>query len=337
MADVTVAHPMAIGDGTDNLAMALKVFSGETLAAFKQASVTTGMVVLRTIANGKSAQFPAFGRAKARYLKPGQNLDDSRTNIKQGERVIQIDGLLTSDFMITDIESFIVHYEFRSVYAMETGNVLALEHDASVLAEAAKVALETTENVAGGDGVEGTGLGGVVYGGALPNYGINSDTGLQIYQMLLSIRSKMTKNNIPKANRAVYVDPDDFSALSACLPLLNRDYGARGSIGDNQDSMRLAGFDIYECPHLKRGGSDATNVLQGDGHVFPAAYANKHLFIAIHQTAVGVVRLKDIQTEEARRIEYQANHFVAKMSEGIKGLRPESAFIGVIDEDAPAA
>lgn len=139
MPNVTIANPMAInGQATsdaDKLALALKVFSGETLTAFQRTSVTTGRVMERTIASGKSAQFPVFGRTKAHYLKAGQSLDDLRENIKQNERIIKLDGLLTADTLIYDLDEFIAHYDFRSPYAAELGNALAISHDASVLAE----------------------------------------------------------------------------------------------------------------------------------------------------------------------------------------------------------
>lgn len=151
MANVTIAHPGAIGDQITNFdqqyAMALKVFAGETLTAFQRTSVTNGRTNERTIQHGKSAQFPAFGRATAKYLKAGDNLDDQRVNIKNGERTIVIDGLLTSDCLIFDLDSFILHYDFRSPYAAELGNALAVAHDASVLAEIAKEATNATPNV----------------------------------------------------------------------------------------------------------------------------------------------------------------------------------------------
>lgn len=343
MANINIAHPMAVGGvvatEADKLKLALKVFSGETLRAFTQTSVTSGRVLERTIASGKSAQFPVFGRTNAHYLKAGQSLDDIRENINQGERLIVIDGLLTADTLIFDLDEFIAHYDFRSPYATELGNALALSHDGAVLAEMAKVALETAENVAGDatKGIDGTGLGGLVYGGAMASgttYGINKDTGLKIYNLLLEIKSKMATNYVPVTGRTAYVTPDDFSALAAALELLNSQYGANGNILE-ANVMRLAGFDVIECPHLKRGGSDATNVMQGDGHIFPTAIKSKHVLLAVHQSAVGVLRLKDLNMETGRRIDYQADQIVAKMAVGVGGLRPEAAFIGVIDEAAP--
>lgn len=329
MANVTIANPMAINGqaetDADKLALALKVFSGETLTAFQRTSVTSGRVMERTIASGKSAQFPVFGRTKAHYLKAGQNLDDLRENIKQNERVIKLDGLLTADTLIYDLDEFIAHYDFRSPYAAELGNALAISHDASVLAELAKEALNPSENV------EGNGKGGVITtrldAGVV---GINKQTGLAIYQTLLEAKAKMSKNYVPATERYAYIDPEYHSALASAVEFLNRDYGASGTILEG-NVIRLAGFDILECPHIVRGGDDNANVIQGEGHVFPAAYADKHPIIICHKTAAGVLRLKNLSMETGRRIEYQADQMIAKMAVGMGGLRPEAAFLGVIE------
>ena len=329
MANVTIANPMSInGQATtdaDKLALALKVFSGETLTAFQRTSVTSGRVMERTIASGKSAQFPVFGRTKAHYLKAGQNLDDLRENIKQNERVIKLDGLLTADTLIFDLDEFIAHYDFRSPYAAELGNALAISHDASVLAELAKEALNEQENV------EGNGKGGVITtkldAGVV---GINKQTGLAIYQTLLEAKAKMSKNYVPATERYAYLDPEYHSALASAVEFLNRDYGASGTILEG-NVIRLAGFDILECPHIVRGGDDNANVIQGEGHVFPTQYADKHPIIICHKTAAGVLRLKNLSMETGRRIEFQADQMIAKMAVGMGGLRPEAAFLGVIE------
>ena len=327
MANVTIANPMAdrgvITPEEKKLALALKVFAGETLTAFQKASVTHGHALERSISSGKSAQFPVFGRTKAHYLKAGESLDDKRENIQQSERVIKLDGLLTADTLIFDLDEFIAHYDFRSPYAAELGNALALSYDASVLAECAKEALNTQENVAG------NGLGGVIEKTIAGNPGIDRDTGSAIYQVLLEAKAKMAKNYVPAGDRYAYITPELHSALASALEFLNRDYGAGGSITEG-NVIRLAGFDVIECPHITRGGDDNANVMQGDGHVFPAAYADKNPIVICHKTAVGVLKLKDLSMEQGRRIEYQADQLIAKMAVGMGGLRPESAFLGIV-------
>ena len=327
MANVMIANPMAnrgvATTDADKLTLALKTFAGETLTAFQQSSVTHGHVLERSIASGKSAQFPVFGRTKAHYLKAGQSLDDKRENIQQSERVIHLDGLLTADTLIFDLDEFIAHYDFRSPYAKELGNALALSYDASVLAECAKEALNATENVAG------NGKGGVIERSIAGGAGINRDTGNAIYDILLEAKAKMANNYVPAGDRYAYLTPEFHSALASALEYLNRDYGAGGSITEG-NVIRLAGFDVIECPHITRGGDDNANVIQGDGHIFPAAYADKNPIVICHKTAAGVLKLKDLAMEQARRAEYQADQIIAKMAVGMGGLRPESAFLGIV-------
>lgn len=329
MANITIASPMALGDATstdaEKLALALKLFSGETLTALQRTSVTMGRFMTRNITAGKSAQFPAFGRTRAHYLKAGQSLDDKRENIKNGERTIVIDGLLTTDCLIFDLDEFIAHYDFRSPYSAQLGEALAISYDASILAEMAKEALNTKENVAG------LGIGGILTGTleAGIGLGINKQTGKAIYDILLAAKSKLAKNYVPAGERYAYIDPDFHSALASSLDFLSKEYGASGTLLES-NVIRLAGFDIMECPHLTRGGDDSTEVLQGDGHVFPAAYKDKMPILIGHKTSVGAVQLKNIAFEQGRRIEYQADQLIAKMAVGIGGLRPECSFMGII-------
>lgn len=333
MANVTIANTMAIGgDVSDNeklLALALKIFSGEVLTAFSRYTITDGKFTERTITSGKSAQYPVIGRTNAHYLKPGESLDDKRENIKQGERTIVIDGLLTADCLIADIEDFIRHFDVRAPYAQQLGEALAISKDASILAELAKEAVNTTENV------EGLGTGGVVTKtlDSGETVGINEATGKMIYQLLLEVGAKMSDNYVSEEGRTVYMKPDMFAALSTVLDFLNRNYGANGTILEGK-VIRLAGFEINKCPHLTRGGDDATNVLQGDGHVFPASYKDKNPILICHPTAVGVLNLKGMSVETGRRIEYQADQLVAKMAIGVGGLRPEAAYMGIIESGA---
>lgn len=325
MADVIVAQPGQVEDGIDSLQMYLKVFAGEVITAFERSSVTLGRHMVRTIEAGKSAQFPVFGRAKAAYLKPGKSLDDIRENIPHNERTIQIDGLLTSSQMIADIDEAMKHYDVRGEYSRQMGEALALAADGAVLAEAAKLVVANTENI--------TGLGkGKLVTRALPttDIGITEAMGKAIVNMLLEIKAEMSMNRVPAGERFVFMKPEGVNALVASLVAINRDYGAVATITE-ANVLRVAGFDIIETPHLTDGGAAVNDgLLQGTGHVFPSTYADTCQFIAMHRTAVGTVKLRDLALEQARRAEYQADMLVAKYAMGHGGLRPEAAFLGII-------
>lgn len=323
MANVTIANP------TNNLNLALKIFSGEVLTAYPRLSLTEGLFTERTITSGKSAQFPVIGRTKAHYLKPGMNLDEVRENIGHAEKTIVIDGLLTADALIADIDDFINHYDVRQVYAHQIAEALAISKDASAIAEVAKEVVANKENL--------TGLGkGAIVERTLKadeKVGINPATGKQIYDILLEVSAKMSNNHVPEGDRSCFVTPEHFSALASVLDFLNKNYGANGTITEGK-VMRLAGFDIKKCPHLTRGGDDKTNVLQGEGHEFPSTYKDKSPIIMCHKSSIGILKLKDLRTEHARRPEFQADQIIASYAIGMGGLRPEACFMGIVKNNA---
>jgi hypothetical protein len=325
MPDIIIAKPGQVVGGSDALQMFLKVFGGETITAFERSSVTFGRHMVRTIAAGKSAQFPVFGRTNAHYLKPGKSLDDLRENIPHNERNISIDGLLTADCLISDIEEAMAHYDISGEYSRQLGEALAIAADGAVLAEAAKMVVEDKENI------PGLGKGKLVTRNiAASDYGITEAMGKAIVSMLLEIKAAMSKNRVPATERYVYMKPEGTNALVASLVAINRDFGAVASITE-ANVLRVAGFDIIETPHLTDGGAAVNDgVLQGNGHVFPATYAESCQFIAMHRTAVGTVKLRDLALEQARRPEYQADQIIAKYAMGHGGLRPEAAFMGVM-------
>lgn len=322
MAGVTNYQQQGAKQNTgDQLALFLKVFSGEVLTAFTRASKVMNNHMIKTIDSGKSTSFPVIGRGKAHYLPAGSNLDDLREAIPHNEVVINIDGLLTSDVLITDIFEAMNHYDVRGEYAKQLGEALAIAADGATVAEIAKLVKANTENITGlGKGivVEKT-----ITGGA----GINYETGKAVIDGLLEMKAKWTTQYVPEEERFAYITPEVESAIITSKDAINRDYGAVASIVDGNID-KLCGFKIIAVPHLKAGGADKTGMLgtAPEGHEFPTDYAGA-LAVCAHRTAVATVKLKDLQLEHARRPELQADMIIAKNAVGHGGLRPEASGI----------
>lgn len=322
MAGVTNYQQQGAKQNTgDQLALFLKVFSGEVLTAFTRASKVMNNHMIKTIDSGKSTSFPVMGRGKAHYLPAGSNLDDLREAIPHNEVVINIDGLLTSDVLITDIFEAMNHYDVRGEYAKQLGEALAIAADGATVAEIAKLVKANTENITGlGKGivVEKT-----ITGGA----GINYETGKAVIDGLLEMKAKWTTQYVPEEERFAYITPEVESAIITSKDAINRDYGAVASIVDGNID-KLCGFKIIAVPHLKAGGADKTGMLDTspEGHEFPTDYAGA-LAVCAHRTAVATVKLKDLQLEHARRPELQADMIIAKNAVGHGGLRPEASGI----------
>lgn len=242
-----------------------------------------------------------------------------------GEKIISIDGLLTTSQMITDIDEALAHYDVRSEYSKQMGEALALKADGAVLAEVAKMVVEGKENITG------LGKGEVVtMSVSAANQGVTQEEGMAIVKALLEIKAKMSNNYVPEGERYAFMTPEGCAALVASWNAINRDYGGVGSIVDGKVT-KIAGFEIVETPHLTMGGAAVNDgLLQGAGHVFPTAYKDNTAFIAMHKSAVGTVKLRDLKLERARRAEYQADMLAASYAMGHGGLRPEAAYMGVI-------
>lgn len=313
----------------DKLALFLKVFGGEVLTAFQRRSVTMDKHMVRTIQNGKSAQFPVMGRTGAAYLKPGESLDDKRGEIKHTEKLITIDGLLTSDVLIFDIEDAMNHYDVRSEYSAQLGEALAIAADGAVLAEMAALCnlpAATNENIAG------LGTATVLQVGDKAALSADAEAlGKAILKGLTTARARLTSNYVPSSDRKFYTTPDNYSAILAALMPNSANYSAL--IDPETGNIRnVMGFEVIEVPHLTRGG--AGDNLAGDNqkHAFPAV-ATTEAKVALdsvvglfnHRSAVGTVKLKDMALERARRAEYQADQIIGKYAMGHGGLRPEAA------------
>lgn len=322
MAGVTNYQQQGAKQNTgDQLALFLKVFSGEVLTAFTRASKVMNNHMIKTIDSGKSTSFPVIGRGKAHYLPAGSNLDDLREAIPHNEVVINIDGLLTSDVLITDIFEAMNHYDVRGEYAKQLGEALAIAADGATVAEIAKLVKANTENITGlGKGVV---VEKTITGGA----GINYETGKAVIDGLLEMKAKWTTQYVPEEERFAYITPEVESAIITSKDAINRDYGAVASIVDGNID-KLCGFKIIAVPHLKAGGADKTGMLgtAPEGHEFPTDYAGA-LAVCAHRTAVATVKLKDLQLEHARRPELQADMIIAKNAVGHGGLRPEASGI----------
>ncbi len=322
-------------------ALFLKVFSGEILTTFEEFNVMKELHTIRTIANGKSAQFPVTGIATAAYHTPGQNIADAGNSylsaIKHAEKVISIDDVLLASTFIANIDELKNHYDVRSIYAQELGKALAKRFDLATmktLAAAARTesALKTGASD-GYDGIDGIAINSTV--------ALNSLTGQNIQDVLFEAAQKLDENDIPNdGKRFAILKPKDYYTLIASgEEVVNRDFGGRGDVATGRIPM-VAGINLYKSNHLNDIDVDLSSVSTGDGSssvkndVFGggsngAGYNGnlaKTQIIGGHPSAIGTVKLLDLATESDYKVELQGNLFVAKYAMGHGVLRPEAAF-----------
>jgi hypothetical protein len=321
---ITVASPGLKEGNSDKLELFIKNSYVDIIAAYTRRSRTKDRFLTRTIEHGKSAGFPVTGRLNAFYLLPGNSLDSMLQNMAGTEIQILIDGLLTGACLITDIDDAMNHWDIGQEYARQIGEALAISRDAGMLAELAKAAVSGIANLAElpapvlVEKTVPTGTG--IYSATLGQYYLD---------MLLEMKTNLDNNEVPEEDRTAFVKPDVVTALVNAKVVIDRDYAGNGSITEGTVA-KVAGFELVPVPHLTKGSADNANALQGGGHVFPPAYANKTKIIAAHRLSAGFLSLKDLAMEHGRRIEYQGDMIVGKYAIGMKALRPEAIQMGTI-------
>lgn len=330
LAETGISNPGQKLSAGDRDALFMKVFSGEVLTAFARNTVMMSRHQVRTIDHGKSASFAVMGRTRAKYLAPGNSLDDQRKKFEHTEKVISIDGLLTADCLITDIDDAMNHYDVRVEYSRQLGEALAQSADCAIINELANMAAKDAtvpenipDNGTGADKVKGTGKSFEFATGLAISQ--SADYGNKIIEGLLAARAAFTKNYVPMGDRYCLLTPEGYSALIKALMPDSANYQAL--FDPNSGKLQtICGFEVIEVPHLLNEGVDGKHTLN-------AKYTDAGLQgIVFHRSAVGTVKLKDLAMERARRAEYQADQIIAKYAMGHGGLRPEA--VGVFVQTA---
>jgi hypothetical protein len=315
-------------------ALFLKVFSGEILTTFEETNVMKDLHMVRTIQNGKSAQFPVTGIASAKYHTAGENIADGGNSylsaIKHAERVISIDDVLISSTFIANIDELKNHYDVRSIYAKELGKALAKRFDIATMKTLAAAARGTSE--IGGDD-------GTILGASSSLFAGANATAAELIDALYGVAESLDSKDVSDEGRFAVLSPADYYTLitadnSAVSLAANRDVGGVGNIATGTISQ-VAGINLVKSNHLAAiKVAEASQDQDDDGvnnDVFGASGTGYNgdlsatRILAGTKEAIGTVKLLDLATESEYQIERQGTLFVAKYAMGHGVLRPECA------------
>ena len=318
-----------INGANDAQALFLKVFSGEILTTFEEMNVMKGLHTIRTISNGKSAQFPVTGIATAKYHTAGENIADADNSylstVKHAEKVITIDDVLLASSFIANIDELKNHYDVRSIYAKELGKALAKRFDVATMKTLVAAARSATTISGGKAGI-------AIDGGEAADF-----SAAVIQEKLFEAAQKLDENDIPNDGQryAILKPADYYKLLQSGEEVINRDFGGRGDVATGALPM-VAGLRIFKSNHLsdvavaeasqdQDDDSSNNDVFGGSGTGYNGDLS-KTFIIGGHPSAVGTVKLLDLATESDYKLELQGTLFVAKYAMGHGVLRPEAAF-----------
>lgn len=300
MTNATPVRGGQINGAGDVEALFLKKFAGEVLTTFQTDTVFLDKHLVRTIEQGRSAQFPATGRFSAAYHTPGTFLTGTSTN--HAERVITVDDLLVAQAFVAQIDELKNHYDVRAIYSGELGGALARAFDANI-ARVGLLAARAAATVTGGSG------------GSFINSANVATVGADMATALFQAAQTLDEKNVPENDRYAFLRPAQYYVLAQTTNVINRDWGGAGAYSEGQ-VLKVAGVHVVKTNQLP-----STNVNTG-----PTAYQGNFTttqMLVMNKMAVGTVKLLDLSMESEYEIQRQGTLMVAKYAMGHGILRPE--------------
>ena len=309
MADAIVSRLGQTNGSGDTDALFLKVFSGEVLTSFERANVMMDKHQVRTITNGKSAQFPVMGRGSAYYHTAGEEILGGA--IKHAEKVITIDDLVIAPTFIANIDEAKNHYDVRSTYTKEMGNKLAKTMDqhvlqTGVLAARADKAIDDDDQ----------------YGGTVIS-GVDNTSGDALAGAMFEAAQVLDEKDVPEEDRFLFVRPAEFYAMAKSTKIINRDWGGEGSYAGG-NVIRVAGITIVKTNNLPSTNIATGTLGAGSNDTYAGDFSDT-VGLIMHPSAVGTVKLLDLGMESEYQISRQGTLMVAKYAVGHGVLRAEAA------------
>lgn len=294
-------------------ALFLKVFAGEILTTFDRLCVMKNLVRMRTITHGKSAQFPALGKATAKYHVVGENILDSGnsylSSISHAERVISIDSSLLAAVVISDWEEMVNHYEVRKDYSTELGRALAQKFDRQNI-QVAVLASRAAATITGNP-----------TGGSVTDAAIHT-SGSTLITKLIEAAQTFDENDVPEDDRHAIVSSQMYWNLINDKSLFNRDNNGDGNgVFYDGKVYRAAGMQLHKSNNIP-GAVIAAET--GQNNTYSGDFS-KTKGVCFHRSAIGTVKRADLMFERERKIEVQGDLTIAKYVMGHGILRPECA------------
>lgn len=324
--DQTVSRIGQKNGAGDARSLFLKLYAGEVLTAFEEKNIFMPLHRVRTISNGKSAQFPMTGTASAKYHTPGSLIEGDI--IKKGERTVTVDDLLISTQFIANIDEAMSHFDVRSIYSKEAGMALANAADKNIARMIAKAALITDAASAAAAGVE-------TFDGEVFTNNVTvanaAASGNDIVAAVYKALEEFDKKDIT-GEKVVVLGPQEYYKLFGAgeqvnnLGYMNRDIGGSGSISAGTAPV-IGGVRVLMSNHLPTGDESLTSATP-EPLTRPSAYKGDYTGlkgVIFSADAAATVKLMDLGVESEYQIDRQGTLMVAKYAMGHNILRPACA------------
>jgi len=330
------------GTYATDTALFLKLFAGEVLSTFETTSVMLPLHTVRTISEGKSAQFPVTGIATAGYHVPGTSIIDGAMStvfaaptsagspttsitvptgtylnqIKHAERVINVDDQLISSAFIAKLDEARNHYDVRSIYSTEIGRALAKQMDRNLIALGILAARTTTPTITGGKAGTTIDISAGSTRAAV--------TGAELVAGIYDAAKTLDENDVPAEDRVCILEPASYYKVIQSKDIISRDFS------ENNGSLAMG--KVYEVAGVRIVKSNNATAVFGQTVAAATGAQNTYngtftatIGLVMHKAAIGTVKLMDLKLETDYQVERQGTLMVAGYAVGHGILRPECA------------
>jgi hypothetical protein len=330
----SVSRLGATNGGADKRSLFLKQFAGEVLTSFEERNIFMPLHRVRTISNGKSAQFPVTGTSSAAYHTAGDTIYGGSVNAS--EITVTVDDLLVSSTFVPKIDEAMNHYDVRSIYSSEMGNALSNAADkniASIIYQAATGAGTADQEAQWTNGdFAGLSNGSTGAKGKIDIANTAAEGSAYTAQNIVDgiINSLMTfdKHDVTGEKYCVLTPEAYYTLMGADSTAINRDQGGNGSVaGGNVPTV--GGVKILMSNHLPTSEQGTVPLNESGRGATP--YTGSDSFDAdlkgmvFTKDAAATVKLLDLGVESEYQIERQGTLMVAKYAMGHNALRNKAA------------
>ncbi len=331
----SVSRLGATNGGSDKRSLFLKQFAGEVLTSFEERNIFMPLHRVRTISNGKSAQFPVTGTSSAAYHTAGDTIYGGSVNAS--EITVTVDDLLVSSTFVPKIDEAMNHYDVRSIYSSEMGNALSNAADkniASIIYQAATGAGTADQEVQwtnadfAGLSNGSTGAKGKIDIATPASEGTATYTAQNIVDGIINSLMTFDKHDVTGEKYCVLSPEAYYTLMGADSTAINRDQGGNGSVaGGNVPTV--GGVKILMSNHLPTADNGSVPLNESGRGATP--YTGSDAFDAdlkgmvFTKDAAATVKLLDLGVESEYQIERQGTLMVAKYAMGHNALRNKAA------------
>lgn len=321
MADPVLNYPLQnLGSG-DELALALKEYSGLVLANFPTATVALNYGQRRSMprGSGKSWQFPAFWRMSGAYHTAGVTLGGENEPITE-ERLVTMDTkAYIAHAWLDDVSDFIQHFDTRQQIAVESARDLARHRDSITF----QCIINGARQAARSSFPAGNTLDSPRTGPISTAYPVSLAGSKNLQSDLAEIAQKMDEKNVPRMGRVAFLTPYLLRVLRQDKTLATIDYKSPNNNITRQMVM-VEGFMVEETNQMPSANITSSSVT-GHQTAYQGNYTTTVCCCVGSSDAFGTIYYADVQPigphwDEVR----QAWLIGAKQLAGSNWLRPEA-------------